>query len=122
MRKTIIAAAAAFITLAVSSCVRIDSSVLEEGLQPVPAESVQIYTTGEEAPPHKKVAILYAEGTSFNNRKSVFEKLRKKAGELGANGLIINPMRESRDHAFGGEKNQTEAVAIFITPEIEEQK
>ena len=83
------------IALSLAGCAHVNSTVLEAGLSPVPVGQVQVYLAGEDLPSHKKVGILYAEG-SANSRQALFEKLREAAGEMGA----------QRDHPLSNERSE----------------
>ena len=113
MKQTLTLLTAACLALSLAGCAHVNSTVLEAGLSPVPVGQVQVYLTGEDIPSHKKVGILYAEG-SANSRQALFEKLREAAAEMGANGIILSPMRESKKRIISRAKVRTEAVAIHV--------
>lgn len=91
-------------------------------LAPVYPEKVQIFLPGDSLPPHDRVAILAGSGNNnWSNRTQLMENLRRWAGELGANVVIIGNVEEASSGArivgnlsgFGSRRNQ-DAIAILL--------
>lgn len=90
---------------------------------PVPAEDVVIYRTADQVPgEYEEIALLNAEGSStWTNEANMIEAMRKKAGKMGANGIILDAISEPGAGAkvagaiFGvSVERKGKAVAIFV--------
>src|SRR5688572_32275065 len=57
---------------------------------------VSIYTTADQVPgKYEEVAILHSEGEArWTDEEDMYNSMRKKAGELGANAIILDAMSE----------------------------
>ena len=107
-----------------AGCISVSESVLVRGLPPVPMEDVTVYFVGEEIPPHTRVAVLSGEGNNeFTSRGAMLDKLRKRAGMLGANAIILGENEEPSGgeilataalHGVASGSRYREAVAILI--------
>lgn len=132
MHNSILRALSLFIVavLAISGCVSVNKSVLMTGLDPVPMNEVQVYFDGDEIPDHSRVAILHAAGSDgWTNPSQMIDKLRKEAGKLGANAIVLLGIKEPTagerlvnailGQSTDGERTG-EAIAILIPP-VEQQ-
>ena len=81
-----------------AGCVAVNSTQL--GLAqlrpPVPVDQVAVYRTADQVPgKYQEVALLNATGSSsMTTEKGMFEKMKKEAGKLGANGIILDALSE----------------------------
>ncbi len=83
------------LALALAGCITVSESVLMQGLPPVPMEEVVIYFADDDIPEHSRVAVLAARGHySATTEGKMYDELRKAAGKLGANGVIVEEFRE----------------------------
>lgn len=64
--------------------------------QPVPWDKVIVYQTAEQVPAkYEEVALITATGNAtWTNKEQMYKKMRKKAGKLGANAVILDAMSE----------------------------
>jgi hypothetical protein len=92
----------------------------------VPPEQVRIYRIANQVGSrYEEVALLSATGESnWTNERRMLESMRKKAGEIGANGVILDAVTEASAGAkvvgaiFGvGSQRKGRAVAIFVYPD-----
>ena len=92
----------------------------------VPPDQVRIFRTAAQVPGrYEEIALLNSTGeSSWTNEQAMFESMRKKAGELGANGVILDAVTEAGAGAkvaaavFGvGTQRKGRAVAIFLLPD-----
>ena len=92
----------------------------------VPAAGVVIYRTASQVPgKYEEVALLNSKGeSSFTDEAGMFRSMQKKAGELGANAIILDAVSEPSAGAkvasavFGtGAERKGRAIAIFIFPD-----
>jgi hypothetical protein len=93
---------------------------------PVPDSKVIIYRTADQVPgEYEEVALITASGDSmWTEEESMYKEMRKRAGKLGANALILDAMSEPSSATkvvsyvllgVGGER-RGKALAIFILP------
>jgi hypothetical protein len=96
--KLTILAAAAVAALALAGCVSTKATVLGTGpkMTAIKAEQVSIYRTPEQVPrTYDEIAILSSTGDSnFTTNSKMYESMRKKAAAIGANGVILDNVRE----------------------------
>lgn len=86
----------ALLVLILTGCTTVSHTVLMPNLSPVDLEEVQIFLPGDSLPPHDRVAILAGSGAdNWSNRTQLLDHLRRRAGELGANGVILGQVEES---------------------------
>jgi len=117
-------ACALVLALVVAACakteaVRLDSAPLRA---PVAAEKVTIYKTPEDVHGHyEEVAMLSASGdVAITSQDEVYASLRRKAGELGANGVIlqvpddVERSKFARTFGLGSINRNSKAIAIFV--------
>jgi hypothetical protein len=92
---------------------------------PVPQEEVVVYRTAAQVPRrYEEVALLNAKGeASWTNEEKMFNSMRKKAGEMGANGIILDAISEPGAGAkvagaiLGtGAERKGKAIAIYVFP------
>jgi hypothetical protein len=82
----------------VSGCVSARATMLNPGrtYAPVPESEVRIYTSEAQLPEGcERVALIHAEGNARNtNRPQLLNAARRRAGKVGANGLLIREVLE----------------------------
>lgn len=92
----------------------------------VPPEQVRIYRTADQVGRrYEEIALLNSTGESnWTNEQAMLESMRKKAGAIGANGVILDAVTEASAGAkvaaavFGvGSQRKGRAVAIFVFPD-----
>ncbi len=93
----------------------------ENTYPPISPERVRVFTSEDEiTAPFEKIAIITSEGDS-SQKTTLIEKMKKKAAELGANGIILGQFKE----ATTGQKvaqallwtsanNKYEAIAVRL--------
>lgn len=111
---------------ATTACVSTNATVLDptpQGRPPVDAAQVRIYRSAAQVTgKFTEVALLNASGeSSWTDERKMLESMRKKAGALGANGVILDAITEASAGAkiagavFGvGSQRKGRAVAIFV--------
>ena len=113
-----------------TGCTSVSHTVLMPNLTPVLPEEVQIFLPGDSIPPHDRVAILAGKGSdNWSDQSELLQHLRRRAGELGANGVIVGEVEESSSGekivgyltGFGSNRNQ-EAIAILLRSNIEREE
>lgn len=107
-----------------AGCVTVSKSVLSRAHigEPVPQDDVQVYFADDTVPAHERVAILSAEGDdSLTDQADMIDKLRKEAGKLGANAIILGEVKDASTGAriaaavFGTTAlRKGQAIAIFV--------
>jgi hypothetical protein len=119
---------AAALMLSLSACVTTNAARLGTSTAdrpPVPVESVALYRLANQVPrPYEEVALLNSSGDSgFTDEAKMFQSMKKKAGELGANGVILDAVSEPGSGAkvaaaiFGvSAQRKGKALAIWIFP------
>lgn len=120
--------AAAFCVLLLSGCVTTSASMLGTASTQRPAvlpENVALFRSADQVPRrYEEIALLNSEGDSnFTNEARMFESMRKKAGEVGANAIILDALSEPSSGAkvaaaiFGvSAERRGKAVAIYVFP------
>lgn len=115
-------------TLVLTGCVTTNASMLgtATAVRPaVPPHSVALYRTAEQVPGrYEEVALLNSTGDSgFTDEAKMFESMKKKAGQVGANAIILDALSEPGAGAkvaaavFGvSAQRKGKAVAIYIFP------
>ena len=130
MKKTpILSAVICLLLVSLVSCVSVDVTRL--GLTPqrpiVPADQVIIYLTADRVPgKYEEIALLNAAGSSmWTTESGMYEAMKKKAGEYGANGIILDAMSEPSAGAkiagaiFGiSAERKGKAIAIYVFNEV----
>lgn len=122
MRSTVVALACVAGAL---GCVHTNAAVLNEGLtmEPICPNGVVVYTDSAAVPgPYTQVALLNSKGDANETSESgMVTSQRKKAAELGANGIIIGQIQEPKAGTkiigalFGtGASRKGSAMAIHV--------
>ena len=127
MKKTL---TVGFICLFFSACV--STNAIRLGTTPqrpsIPADQVAVYRTAEQVPgKYEEIALLNSAGSSgWTTEAGMFNSMKKKAGSLGANAIILDAVSEPSAGAkiaaaFLGTsaERKGKAIAIFIFPEEE---
>ena len=94
-----------FFALAVlaSGCTSVSYTLLGEGQghPPVPESEVQFFSEEDELPEHTRIALLHRsldmKDMVRTNPGKLVAKLRKQAGALGANGIVVAGVKEMGD-------------------------
>jgi len=90
--------------------------------QPTCDEAVTVYTSRSQVPhDYYELAFISAEANSiYTSDGRVLSQIRKKAAEVGANGIIANPVQESSatvkviGEAIGAQSATKKATALAI--------
>ena len=94
---------------------------------PVPVDQVVVYRTADQVPgKYEEVALLNASGSSnMTTEKGMFARMKKEAGKLGANGIIMDSMSEPSAGAkiagafLGvGVNRKGRSIAIYYMPSM----
>lgn len=96
----------AAIVLAVAACTSVKANPfpVADRYAPVATEEVHVFTPEEEEPRcYELLADLEGSGSAFNSREALVEDLRRKAAELGANGLLLRGYENSSWRVQGKE-------------------
>jgi hypothetical protein len=83
--------------LLLAGCVSVNKTVLNRQYmtQPVAKEDVHVFFSTDTLPPHERIAILNAKGDeAMTDEADMIDKMRKEAGKLGANAIVLNEVRE----------------------------
>ena len=120
MNRTMAGAGA---VLLLTGCVTVNTSLLTDAYKanPVPGIDVHVFFADDSVPDHERVAILYAEGSDdFTDQAEMIDELRKEAGKLGANAIILKNLKEPgtgervASVVFGiSSERRGEAIAIY---------
>lgn len=90
-------------TVALTACVSTNAVQLGSvgSYPPVPPEKVQVFLTEADVKVEfEKVALINAKGESnWTNESGMIKAMQKKAGELGANGIILGEIKEASSGA-----------------------
>lgn len=112
----------------ISGCVRTNATLLgtARGRAALSPEGVAIYRTAAQVPGrYEEIALLHSKGPSTaTNEPQMFESMREKAAEVGANGIILEAISEPSAGAkiagaflgYAAER-QGKAIAIYVFPE-----
>ena len=114
--------------LLISGCVNTNTAILGNAPQraPVPMDQVAIYRTAAQVPgKYEEVALLNSTGmSSWTSEAGMLRNMRFKAGELGANAVILDAISEPSSGAkiaaavLGvGAERKGHAIAIYIVPD-----
>ena len=86
------------LAVALAGCVSTRSTLLGSThmLAPVPTQSVTFYRSADQVTlPYSEVARLNSSGDwMLTNRKEMFESMRREAAKLGANGVILESVKD----------------------------
>ena len=114
-----------------TACVSVNATRLgkENYREPVAVEDVVVYRTADQVPGnYEEIALLNAKGdTAWSSEAGMFKQMKKKAGLMGANAIILDAVSEPSAGAkiagaiFGvGAERKGKAIAIFVfAPEKE---
>lgn len=117
------------VLLLTTACVQTNATLLNPSpvARPKVAPSaVRIYRTADQVlGQFEEIALLNSKGESnWTNEKAMFESMRKTAGDLGANGVILEAVNEAGAGAkvaaaiFGtGTQRKGRAIAIYVFPD-----
>lgn len=104
--------------------VRIGTSISRPS---VPWGDVVVYRSADQVPgKYEEIALLSATGeTGWTSEETMWNSMRKKAGELGANAIILDAMSEPSAGAKvaaafllgSGAERKGKAIAIYVFPE-----
>ncbi|GAC1655832.1 MAG: hypothetical protein NVS4B3_20880 [Gemmatimonadaceae bacterium] len=92
----------------------------------VPMDKVVVYRTAAQVPgKYEEVALLNSASESrWNNEEKMLNSMREKAGELGANAVILDAIDEpsavakvAADVFHTGAERKGKAIAIFVLPD-----
>jgi hypothetical protein len=109
----------------ITSCVSVNATKLGTAATrpPLPADQVAIYRTADQVPgKYEEIALINAKGDStWSSEAGMFKQMKKKAGLMGANGIILDAVSEPSAGAkiagaiFGvGAERKGKAIAIFV--------
>ena len=116
------------LVLTLSACVTTNASRLgtaTAGRPAVLSENVALYRVASQVPrKYEEMALLNSTGDSgFTDEAKMFESMKKKAGELGANAVILDAVSEPGSGAkvaaaiFGvSAQRKGKALAIWVFP------
>ncbi len=113
------------LVLATAGCVSTNAAVLNPSvkLAPICPDGVQLFTSADKVgKDYREIALLNSSGQSGStSEKGMYDSQRKKAAELGANGIIVNNINEPKvgtkiiGALFGtGAERKGSALAIDI--------
>jgi hypothetical protein len=122
---TMRALAPAVLAAVVAGCVHTNAAVLDPttSYQKTCSKAVQVYTGADRVPSaYREVALLASKGeSSWTNERGMITSQRKKAAQVGANGLILGETAEPKAGTkiigalFGtGAERKGKAIAIWI--------
>ena len=106
-----------------TSVVRLGPSVSRP---PVPDDQVVIYRTADKVPgKYEEIAVIHSKGEAgWTDEEQLYKAMRKKAGKLGANGIILDSLSEPSAGAkiagafLGtGAQRTGKVIAIYVYPE-----
>lgn len=105
---------------------RTDATMLSTGQvrPPVPMDQVVVYRTADQVPgKYEEIALLHSTGDTRFAEARLYQSMKKKAGSLGANGIILDAVSEPGAGAkvaaaiFGmGAERKGKALAIYVHP------
>jgi hypothetical protein len=93
--RAIAPAIVALVTL--SGCVQTQATMLDPTARPpIPEEQVRVYRTEESIEcEYDEVAIIHAQGgANFTNENQMINAAKKRAGQIGANGVVLGTINE----------------------------
>lgn len=114
------------VVLALTACVSVQSTRLGADVirPPVTPDRVSIYRTADQVRGHyEEVALLSAAGDyNATSEEGMYKEMRKKAGAMGANGIILDSVSEPSTGAkianvllFTSANRTGKAVAIYVS-------
>jgi hypothetical protein len=110
------------------ACVSTNAAVMNTSLirPAIHPDSVVIYRTADQVPrKYDEIALLNSKGdVDMTDEAKMFKSMRKKAAELGANGVILGEMKDPGTGAkvakvlIGTSANRKgKSVAIYVYPQ-----
>lgn len=120
--------------LITSACVTTEA--IKIGVTPtrprIHQNQVIVYRTADQVPSkYEEIALLSSTGDSmWTSEKMMWESMKKKAGRLGANAIILDAMSEPSAGAkvasmiffVAGAERKGKAIAIYVFPKEEKKK
>lgn len=114
--------------LAVSCIACVSTSAVRLGVAvarpPVAWQNVAVYQAAADVPgAYVEVAMMVSTGESLmTNEAQMWRSMQKKAGEMGANAIILDAMTEPKSAAkiasaflgVGGAQRKGKAVAVYV--------
>jgi hypothetical protein len=126
-------AAVACISLFLSACV--STNAIRLGTAPqrpsISVDQVVVYRTADQVPgKYEEIALLNSTGSSgWTTEEGMFNSMKKKAGALGANAIILDAVSEPSAGAkiaaafFGtSAERKGKAIAIYVFPNEEKKE
>ena len=134
MEKAVAFRASLFVLIIMAAdCVSTQAVRLGDGpYRPeVPWNQVIVYRTADQVPgKYEEIALISAKGDSiWTGEEQMYKEMKKKAGKLGANAIILDAMSEPSQGAqvvsywllgIGGER-RGKALAIYFLPQDKEK-
>jgi hypothetical protein len=119
--------------LVIAACVSTQATRLGSGMirPPVAPDQVAIYRTADQVPgKYEEVALLSSKGDyNATDEEKMFKSMREKAGEMGANAIVLQSVQEPGTGAkvasalIGLSANREgKALAIFVLPDTTKKK
>lgn len=115
---------------ATTACVSTNATLLDVAATarraPVPADQVKLYRLATQVPGrYEEIALINAASASqYTSEQKMLESMRKKAGSVGANGVILEGISEPGAGAkvaaavFGtATERKGKAIAIYVFPD-----
>jgi hypothetical protein len=106
-----------------TSAVKIGTTPQRPAVSP---DKVAVYRSADQVPGnYEEVALLTYSGDSvWSTEQNMWNSLKKKAGKLGANAIILDAVTEPKDGAKivslalfgGGPDRKGKAIAIYVYP------
>lgn len=113
--------------LMLSGCVTASTTMLDTQQRPATQpDDVRIYLEEDDVPrSFTKVAVIDLSGASgWTDQEQIYQKARKEAARVGANGVLLQQMEEAgtgeklASALFGtGSDTDAQMVAIYVQPE-----
>jgi len=123
MRARLVSAAC-LVVLVLAGCVSVNKSILAPNPtgRTFSTQQVYVYLEGDSVPEHTRLAILNARGDiETTDESDMIDELRKEAGKLGANAIILGELEEPGTGAriVGAvfdvpTERETQAIAIYV--------
>lgn len=99
-RRMVTIASGLMVAGVLTGCVSTNAAVLNPGIKlaPICPDGVQLFTTTDKVgKDYREVALLNSKGeTSWTSEQGMYNSQRKKAAELGANGIVLNSINEPK--------------------------
>lgn len=100
LKKSAILAIALLIS--VSGCITMETTTLgPTDFPPVPANEIWVFFSEEEIEyPFTRIALFHLEGdANWTQESKMIDKAKQKAGQMGANAIVLRDMHEPSDGA-----------------------